>query len=190
MPVSNNNNLGMDSAYNSQIKFKESYNGFEILIPSKRNWFLVIGFSLFILIWFVVEAFVLMSFILYSTNNSFPFIWICGWTAAGIFAIRMWLWHTVGKTSISVQNGRLTIWKQNDIFSKAKQFDLDKIQNLHILNRNIEKSAYYIRPNYLFTDETKSIAFEYENSTIRVVDWLNMNDANWVVSRLQPNISG
>jgi len=180
----------MDSAHSSQIKFKESYNGFEIIIPSKRNWFLVIGFSLFILIWFVVEAFVLMSFILYSTNNSFPFIWICGWTAAGIFAIRMWLWHAMGKTSISIQNDQLTLWRQHDIFSKSKQFELGKIQNLHIQNRDIERSAYFVRPNYLFSDETKTIAFEYENRTIRAVDWLTSTDANWVMSRLQPKIPG
>jgi hypothetical protein len=178
----------MDSDHSGQIKFRENYNGFEILIPSKRNWFLVIGFSLFILIWFVVEIFVLLSFILYRSNNSFPFIWICGWTAAGLFAIRMWIWHTLGKTMISIQSSQLIIWRQNDIFSKQKQFDLGKIRNLHIQNRDVEKSAYYVRPNYLFTDETKTIAFEYENRTIRAVDWLNGTDANWVVSKLQPSI--
>ena len=180
----------MDSDHNTHIKFNETPNGFEILIPSKRNWFLVIGFSFFLLIWFVVEAFVLMSFILYSTINSFPYIWICGWTAAGLFALRMWLWHAVGKTRISIQNNLLTIWKQHDIFSKLKQFELGKIHNLHIQNRDVERSAYYIRPNYLFTDETKTIAFEYDGRVIRAVDWLNINDANWVISRLQPNIPG
>jgi hypothetical protein len=178
----------MDNHYSGHIKYKETSNGAELKVSSDKNWFLVVVFTPFILIWLFVEIFIVPSFIL-NIQNGFPFlIWVCGWTAAGAFAIRMWLWHTVGKTKISIQNNKLTIWKQNDIFSKPKHFEIEKIKNLHIQNRDVEKTRYFTRPNYLFTDETKTIAFEYENRIIRAVDWLNITDANYVKDKLQHSI--
>jgi len=100
----------------------------------------------------------------------------------------MWLWHTIGKTKISIQNSKLTIRKQNDIFSNPKHFELDKIQNLHIQNRDIEKTKYFTRSNYLLTDKTKTIAFEYENRTITAIDWLNITDANYLLNKLNSNV--
>lgn len=88
----------------------------------------------------------------------------------------------------SLQNNVLTIQKQNDIFSKRKYFELNKIKNLHVQNRDIEKTPYFTRRNYLFTDKTKTVAFEYEHKTIRAVDWLNITDANFVIQMLKPNV--
>jgi len=178
----------MDNHCSENIKFYETSNGVELKVSADKNWLSVIVLTPFILIWLVVEIFIVPSFILNIQNSFPPLIWVCGWTAAGAFAIRMWLWHTVGRTKISIQNNKLTILKQNDIFSKQKHFKLDKIQNLHIQNRDIEKTPYFTRRNYLFTDKTKTIAFEYENRTIRAIDWLNINDANCVMNKLKLNI--
>ncbi|AEW00140.1 hypothetical protein A4D02_28600 [Niastella koreensis] len=177
----------MNDTNNGNIKSKKTFDGVE-LKPSSKNWFLVIVFTPFILIWLFVEIFIVPSFVLNIQNGSLPLIWVCGWTGAGAFAIRMWLWHTIGQTKIVIENGVLAIQKQNYIFSKRKQFELNKIQNLHIQNRNIEKTPYFTRRNYLFTDKTKTISFEYEHKTIRAVDWLNIADANFVIQILKPNV--
>lgn len=177
----------MDNSYSGHIKFKETLDGMELRIPADKNRFLVVVFTPFILIWLFVEVFVFPGFI---SNGSMPITWFCGWTACGVLAIRMWLWHTVGQTKIFIQNNTLTIRKQNDLFAKQKNFDLNKIQNLHIQNRDIEKTQFFTRRNYLFTDKTKTIAFMYEHKTIRAVDWLNITDANFVFNKLKSNVPG
>jgi hypothetical protein len=179
----------MDNAYTGHIKSKTILNGMELKIPSDKNWFLVTAFTLFILIWLFVEIFIIPGFIFSNIQNGLTsLLWVCGWTACGAFAIRMWLWHTFGQTILSIQNNTLTIRKQNDIFSKQKHYDLDKIQDLHIQSRDIERTKYFVRPNHLFTDKTKTIAFIYEHKTTRAIDWLNMTDANYVFSKLTSNL--
>ena len=178
----------MDDTYNGHIKSKDLFNGVELKIPSDKNWFLVIVLTPFILIWLFVEIFIVPSFTFNIQNGFPPLIWVCGWTAAGGFAIRMWLWHTIGKTKISIYNNKLTIQKQNDIFSKTKHFELGRIKNFHVQNRDIEKTRYFTRRNYLFTDKAKTIGFEYENKIIRAVDWLNIADATYVMNKLQHNL--
>jgi hypothetical protein len=178
----------MNSAQSSRIRHHEISGGIELIVFSDRNWLLVIVLTPIIFIWFLASIFIGIGFIINMRNGFPPFIWVCGWTAAGIFAIRTWLWHAAGKTKIYIQNNGLIIWRQNDIFSKTKRFELIKISNLHIQNRDIERTPYYIRRNYLFTNKTKSIAFEYEARTIRVVDWLNASDADFVLNKLNLNI--
>ena len=176
----------MNDIYRGQIKLIESSNNLELNIPSDKNWFLVIVMTPFILIWLFVEAYVIPNFIFTNIQNIFSSLfWFCGWTFIGVIVIRMWLWHTIGQTKILVENNTLTIKKKNDIFSKEKNFELDKVGNLHIQNRDIERTKFFIRPNYLFTNKTKTIAFLYGQKTIRAVDWLNMTDANFVFTKLK-----
>jgi hypothetical protein len=140
----------MEEIYKGQIKFKATSNNLELNIPSDKNWFLVVALTPFILIWLFVEVYVLPNFIFSNIQNALnSLFWFLGWTTIGIIIIRMWLWHTLGQTKIFMQNNTLTIKKKNDIFSKAKYFELDKIENLHIQNRDIEKTKFVIRPNYL-----------------------------------------
>ena len=167
----------------------ESSNNLELNIPSDKNWFLVIVMTPFILIWLFVEVYVIPNFIFTNIQNILSSLfWFCGWTFIGVIVIRMWLWHTIGQTKILVENNMLKIQKKNDIFSKEKKFELNKVENLHIQNRDIERTKFVIRPNYLFTDKTKTIAFRYRQKTIRAVDWLNITDAEYVVTKLKSKV--
>lgn len=91
----------MHDTYSGHIKSKKTFDGVELKISSDKNWFLVIVFTPFILLWLFVELFIVPSFVLNIQNGSLPLIWVCGWTVAGAFAIRMWLWHTIGQTKIA-----------------------------------------------------------------------------------------
>jgi len=171
------------------IRFVETSAKKEISIPSDKNWFLVIVFTPFILIWLLVEFYVIPNFIFSDLQNiSTSLFWFLGWTFAGLFAIRVWLWHVAGRTSLIVNNKLLTIKRRKDIFSRTKQFELSKIKNLHIQNRDIETSRYYIRLNYLYTSKTKSVAFNYDLKVIRAVDWLDESDAAFVITKLNQSI--
>ena len=180
----------MNLPYNGHIKVTESLSTVELKIPSDKNWFLVITLFPVILIWLLIEIFIVPQLIFSNVTGGSTFLfWICGWTFGGAFAIRMWLWHTIGKTKISVQNNILTIKKQNDLFSKQKHFELKKVQNIHIQNRDIERTQFIIRRNYLFSNKTKTVAFIYEHRTIRMVDWLDLIDATFVLDKLKTAIS-
>jgi hypothetical protein len=164
-----------------------SFHKSEIVIPADKNWFLVIVFAPVILVWAFIEIIVVPVIIISNLKNNFelPLFWFIGWTAWGLFAIKLWLWHVAGKTVFHIHDKTLTIQKRRNLFSKPKHYQIDKIANLHIQNRDIERTKYFTRPNYLFTDKTKTVAFEYESVVIRAVDWLTEKDATTVLSKLK-----
>ena len=175
----------MFDTYQGKIKAIELDDAIKITIPSDRNWFLVISFSIFIPIWFTVEFLFFAGQIFENLQSAFPFLfWFLGWTACGLFAIRMWLWHTVGKTVITKGIDILLISKRGIIFSRPKQFEIFEIKRFFIQNRDIERSNFMTRKNYLFSNSTKTFAFEYRNEIIRAVDWININDANFLMKKI------
>lgn len=122
----------MKKNYNERIKCKELINGVQIQLPSDENWFLVIGLIPFILVWLLTEIFIIPGLILNIHNNVHLLFWFCGWSGAGIFAIRMWLWHALGKIVISIEDGKWTIYKKWDIFLRAKSFQVGYYNSVRI----------------------------------------------------------
>jgi hypothetical protein len=78
----------MDDFYRGPIKYKETIYGMDIKILSDKNWFLVIGLFPVILIWMVVEIFIVPGFIFKTQNSSPPFLWAGGWTAEFFFILQ------------------------------------------------------------------------------------------------------
>ena len=175
--------LKMDHSYKGKIRFIDDNKKLTLIIPSDRNLFLVITVIPFIFIWLFVELYVFPKFFMNDTKANF--VWFLGWTFCGIYLIRLWVWHVLGKTIFIIDNGFLIIKKRADIFLKSKRFDISKTENLHIQNRYIEKTKYFTKLNSLFTDKTKTIVFQYNSKTIRAVDWLSQNDAIFVLTKLK-----
>lgn len=169
----------------SHITSKELIDGVELKIPSDKNWFLVIFLLPFILIWGPSEVVVILLLIFKAQDFIYFYTWVFAWTGGGLFIFRTWLWHAFGKTIISIEGNTLAIRKQMDIFIKPKLFQIDKIKYLHIQNRDIETTMYFTRRHYLFSDKTRTIAFEYENRIVRAVDWLDADDAFYVFNKLR-----
>ena len=174
----------MFDIYQGKIKTTQLDDTIKISIPSDRNWFLVFSFSIFIPFWIIVEFLFFAGQIFQNLQSAFPFLfWFLGWTGCGLFAIRMWLWHTVGKTVI-IKGLDILIVRKKILFSRPRQFEIFEIKRFFIQDRDIETTNFMTRKNYLFTNCTKTFAFEYKNKIIRAVDWININDAEFLMKKL------
>ena len=96
----------------------------------------------------------------------------------------MWVWHIFGKTIITKGVDILTLRKKWKLLSRTQQFELLEIKRYFIQDRDIETRNFMTRKNYLFSNCTKTFALEYQNRTVRVVDWINLNDAEFLITTL------
>jgi hypothetical protein len=176
----------MFDIYKGKIKTTLLDDTIKISIPSDRNWFLLVGLSIFLGIWLTVEFLFFTGQIFQNLQSAFPFLlWFLGWTACGLLAIRIWLWQTIGKTIITKENDILTIRKKWMLFSRLKQFEIFEIKKFFIQNSDMNRINIIARKNHLFPRPTKTFAFEYKNKIIRAVDCININDAEFLLAKLK-----
>ena len=105
----------MEIPYAGRAIITENFDGFEIIIPSKKNWFLIPFLGVWLCMWCLGEFFALSTLILGKTGIApglFMLVWLSGWTVGGFFAFRAFFWNLMGKEVISISHGELKIDKQ------------------------------------------------------------------------------
>ncbi|WP_343707908.1 hypothetical protein [Flavobacterium sp.] len=161
-----------------------------ITIKNKRNWFIAIflpfGLLILILIMFVIlpiasaENTYLLS-ILHYIILLIPFLGFF------ILFLNIWLWNTFGKVILEISSEKLKVTNKNLLFSKPKEYQVSEIEKISILDMGIEKTKYYVRFNSLFSKSNYSIAFKKGSKTIRIIDWLTIENANNILQRINKN---
>ena len=81
-----------------------SPKGLEIIIPSRKNIFLILFLAAWLVGWAVGEVSVPTQFIKGVKDTGaliFLSAWLVAWTIGGGFAIYAWLWNVAGKERIA-----------------------------------------------------------------------------------------
>lgn len=125
----------IEQPYASKTKIESDKFSLKILIPSKKNWFIIIFLSIWLVGWFFGEKSAIID--LLGSNNIgidlFMMVWLTGWTFGGVFAIIVLLWNLAGKETIYIDKGIFQIDKS--IFSiiiRSKKYETKSIKNLEL----------------------------------------------------------
>src|SRR4051812_28316241 len=112
----------MELSYNGRATINDNFDQLQIIIPSKKNWFVLLFLVVWLGGWIMGESFATED--LTQSNNNIPdhflYVWLCGWTIGGIVVIRMVLWVLFGKEIIEAGKGQLSISKKMALFVKDK----------------------------------------------------------------------
>ncbi|WP_316788843.1 hypothetical protein [Pedobacter frigoris] len=163
----------------------------KITIKNKANWVLtlIIPIGLLILLFLIVvllplvsvESLTILSILNYLYNAAIPIGFF-------IFLLYVWLWNTFGKTVFEISSNGLKITTKNKLFSSPRIFLKDEIQKIGILDLGIERTKYYVRLNYLFSNANQSVTITTNQSVIRIVDWLTLEEAENITKKLELNL--
>jgi len=168
-------------------RINELSNGLEVVIPAKKNYYIIV----FISIWLVAWLFVLKSafYSLTSPESHAPMIpmviWTIGWTIGGIFAILMWIWNFKGKEIITFNGIELKHKRDFFLFSRSKEYEMSHIKGLRVtpppstsrfgLNNGFDFGGY----------NTGTITFDYGNGTHRVGGGIDEAEAEYIVEAIK-----
>ncbi|MDQ6469208.1 hypothetical protein RB619_01045 [Flavobacterium sp. LHD-80] len=158
-----------------------------ITIKNKPNWIisiicpialLALIFVIFILLPIVsVKSTYLFSALNYI-QSVVPFL------AFFILFFYIWLWNTFGKVILEISPEKIKVTTKNKLFNKPKEYRISEIEKISILDLGIEKTKYYIRLNYLFSNSNYSIIIQKGIQTIRIIDWLDIKNANNILEKI------
>jgi hypothetical protein len=179
----------MEIPYTGRAIVNESYNGTEIIVPVKKNWFLVIFMCFWLCGWFFGEASALGE--IYGSvhkgmANGFIMFWFCGWTFGGFFALSVLWWNFAGKEIITVSQGVLTIVKKGTL-AKDKSYDLNEVKNFRAIEEASNDFGFGSRSSLSpFNSAGKgTIKFDYGMETVKFGDQLYQAEAEYLLGRLR-----
>jgi len=164
-----------------------SPKGLEIIIPSRKNIFLILFLAAWLVGWAVGEVSVPTQFIKGVKDTGaliFLSAWLVAWTIGGGFAIYAWLWNVAGKERIIINNLHLTI--KRDLFGRGreKEYDMTHISNLRV-------SAQPFNPfNFSASLQFWGIgggvlAFDYGSRTYRFGSGVDEAEANQIINTIK-----
>jgi len=165
----------------------------KITVKNKTNWFLALitTIGLLILLFLILIFLPLFSFKSSIALSILNYMYIAA-IPIGFFILflNIWLWNTFGETVCEISPEYVKITTKNKLFSKPRIYLKSQIQKFGILDLGIERTKYHIRLNYLFSKANQSITITTNQSEIRIIDWLTLDQAKSIIKKLELHQQG
>jgi hypothetical protein len=165
---------------------RQTSDGLEICIPAKRNVFLLLFLSAWLVGWSFGEVMVLRE-LLFGEGDApdlFLAVWLTMWSLGGGFAIYAWLRMLAGRELVRLGGGVLAIRNEVLGVGRTKEYDLVHVKNLRV------------EPIALFSMDMSGalrfwgvgggpLAFDYGSKTVRLAAGLNDAEVRQVIQDLR-----
>lgn len=165
----------------------ETPRGLEIVVPAKRNWFIILFLGVWLCGWAMGELMVPRSF---SSNTPDPgallFVgaWLVLWTIGGGVAIYIFLWSLVGRERVLVSASRLAIKRDVLGFGRLREYELTHVSDLRVSPSTY--SPFDFRSSLQFWGIGGGvIAFDHGAATVRFGAALEEGEAKSIVARMR-----
>jgi hypothetical protein len=184
----------MQETYIDRIILKADFNYCQLIIPSKKDFAASFFSGLFVLIFGAGIIVSLVNLIFHHSNDAnFYSIWTIGASVPWVFLLRVFLWNTIGKEVITIENGLVTINRPWLFFSKQKKYELQSVRNLRT---DFDYDSYEERKWHnqlgigmgrlkLAIKLSGTFLFDYNGETIKFGDSLDKDDADLVLQKLK-----
>jgi hypothetical protein len=180
----------MEQPYKGRAIIQDNFTDLQIIIPTKRNWFIILFIGAWLGGWFFGEVFAIGAVTgLWGGNPAGLFIlfWLIAWTVGGFFALRTFLWNLKGKEIITVGQGRLSIDKKGALLFKSKVYDLNEVRNIRVLDDNFGYGGFFggRRNDFGAFNLGGTIRFDYGLQTVKFAGGLDEAEAKFIIQKLR-----
>lgn len=164
--------------------FRDLTEGLEIVIPAKRNVFLVLFLSAWLVGWACGEGFAVKELFAPMSPTSpslFLSAWLVAWTLGGGFAIYTWAWALFGRERVTLGPAALTLRREILGYGRDRGFDLAHVSHLRVSPQPF--SPFDMSAGFQFWGLSGGpIGFDYGAKTFRFGASLDEAEARRVVS--------
>lgn len=180
----------MEQPYKGRATIQDNFSDLQIIIPAKRNWFIIIFVAAWLCGWFMGETFALGALTGLIGDNPFSIFllfWLIAWTVGGFFAFRTFLWNLIGKEIITVGQGSLMIDKKGALLFKPKTYDLNEVRNIRVQEDNLGYNGIFgtQRNSFSAFNQGGTIRFDYGLKTVKFAGGIDEAEAKFIIDKLK-----
>jgi hypothetical protein len=166
---------------------REGPAGPEVVIPARRNPFLLLFLPVWLTGWAFGELSVardLLSGDAAKGNRLFLGVWLTFWTVGGVCALATWVWTAFGREIVALPPGLLAVRLDVHGLGYTREFDRAQVRNLRVVRPPrgpfVWRVGWDSGPNAEGT-----IAFDYGGTTKRFGVGLDEAEAALVIADLR-----
>jgi hypothetical protein len=166
---------------------EQNVHGFNIEIPSRKNWFLIIFLPVWLCGWILAGTSVIGSLLTYDTPvfaNAFLLFWLMGWAIFSILIAYLLFWQLVGREKISIERGILKIDRSVFGVGVKKYYEIKSIYNLAV-NPEPDMGIWNTNNLDIYGAKRGKIKFDYGLKTVKFAGDVDEAEARMIVSDLR-----
>ncbi len=170
----------------SRVTVTDGPGGLGLLIPPKRNWFIILFMGFWLCMWAAGEIMVPIQFLkgeITGISEVFVLAWLGVWSAGGAFAVYLWLWNLMGRQIITMHGDTLTTRRDIGGYGFSKEYDLTHVRDLRVSARGSNAWNYSASLEFLGLGGGL-VAFDYDAKTYRLGAGLDEAEAKLVVQKI------
>jgi hypothetical protein len=180
----------MEKPYKGRATIQDNYTDVQIVIPAKRNWFIIIFIGAWLGGWLMGEIFAIGAVTrLFAGNPASLFIlfWLIAWTVGGFFAFRTFLWNLKGKEVITVSSNQLKIDREGALLFKPKIYDLNEVKSIRVQDDNSGFGGLFVgrRNDFAGFNLTGTIRFDYGLQTVKFGNGIDEAEGKYIIEKLK-----
>ena len=159
--------MGIVEVSKGRAKISTGAEGLQVVIPSRKNAFLILFLFAWLGGWYFGETSAIRSLANQNEHEpGFLVFWLLGWTAGGFFAALAWLWNVAGREILRFGSGKFVYQRAVGPLKFTKTYDLTHIKEM----RSVPAPDFFQRNRGLgaWGLSGGQIAFDYGASTINV----------------------
>lgn len=162
-----------------------SDSGLEIIIPSKRNIWILMFFSAWLVIWGIGEFDATQQLLNGQArrNQLFLTAWLTIWTGGGCFVLFVCAWMIAGREILSLSPGQLSLRRAVFGLGLTKEYDLLHVRNLRVSPQPIDLRSFNGKLQMCGVSGGL-IAFDYGSQTVRFALGVDEAEASQIVADL------
>lgn len=172
---------------NGKAKIEKTFEGLNIIIPSKKNWFALLFGTAWMGGWFI--GFLSASGVIFSSGTGdsgtggFIVFWLIGWTIGGIAIASMLLWGYFGQEKFITSRNEILFEKSVFGIGKKVKLEVSELKNFRteIGNDNVFGSNRWA----IWGLGPGKIKFDYGLKTYSFGLGVDDAEANYIVGLLK-----
>lgn len=164
-------------------------DGIRVTIPVPRQWGRILFLTVWCLMWLYGEIAVIARMLEPDPQTSELFFaaWLLPWSAAGIVALISLLWRLAGREVISITADAFSHRIEAFGIGRSRSFELSQVHRLRLGENADRKSAAELAWLLALTSSGHGmLVFDYGPRTFRCVPYLDIGEAEMVISELRP----
>jgi hypothetical protein len=158
-------------------------SAYRVLIPARRNVFLLLFLGLWLTGWAVGFTSAWYS-ILREGPSPFMVVWLGGWSIGGMFVAYTWLWTAVGREIVSIAEGALKIKRDVLGLGPTREYDLSRVQNLRVSAGTPDPFGWSASTRSWGMPQAGVVAFDYGAKTFRFGGSIDEAEGTQIVREL------
>ncbi len=160
---------------------REDAAGLHIVIPTKKNWFVVVFLLAWLGGWLFGETAAVGAIGDAGKAGGFVFFWLAAWTVGGAAVLVIILWQLIGRERVDIAGGVLTVQREIASVSMSRQYQWADVKNWRLATLPPGSSAQQANAAAF----TGRVAFDYGMKTRKFGIGLDDAEASYLIELLK-----